>query len=99
MRNVSFVGARQLGLCVAGKARATSTETHGDVSDGSSGAEGEASLERDKDDCEGHVNPRKENVRVIGESQSGKCFSLLRCRCQAHVKCLLLRASGAVLVL
>ena len=38
--------ARQLGLCVAGEVRATSTEMHANDSDGSSGDESEASLER-----------------------------------------------------
>ena len=50
--------ARQLGLCVAGVVRAIFTEIHANDSDGSSGEEGEAGLERGKDDCERHANSR-----------------------------------------
>ena len=70
--------ARQLGLFVAGEVRATSTQIHTNDSDGSSGEECEASLERGKDDCEGDAKSRKENVGVVDKSLSGKCLLTLR---------------------
>ena len=51
--------AGQLGLCVAGEVRATSTEIHANDSDGSSEEEGEASLERGEE----HANSRKGECR------------------------------------